>query len=88
VQEESRLHGHGVYEVDGLQQRGVDIGIGVLVKSDVRVADLNEQRLTREAAVVPIASGQNQVDRSKNAAREREECTGAAEGHALQGLAT
>jgi len=37
------LHRHGVHETDRLFQRARDVGIGFLVETDMRVADLQEQ---------------------------------------------
>ena len=45
VQRERRLLRQAVDQFDGLRQRAADVRIGVLAEADVRVADLQEQRL-------------------------------------------
>ncbi len=42
MDDERRLLGHAVHEIDGLGQSRIDVGIRVFVEADVGVADLNE----------------------------------------------
>jgi hypothetical protein len=51
----------------GLHEGPVDIGIRVLVETDVGIADLHEQGLPRPAGPLPVSSRQRQLDRRENA---------------------
>ncbi len=94
VRDVSRVQGergpvpHPVDQVDGGGERAVHIRIGILVKADVCVADLDEQGFAQRPLVLATTRGCGQVDRRENAATQGEQGAGAAEGHALQGAAT
>src|ERR1700751_1180907 len=84
VDDERGLLGEAVDDVDRAVERADDVRICLLVEADVAVADLHEERLS-ESRSAPLVSGRHrEIDRSKHAPGEGEECAGAAKSEALE----
>ncbi len=88
VKDQCGLLAHPVDEVDCLRERRVDVGIGVLAEADVGVTDLHEQRFPGFRSRFRVRRRDGQIDGREDSARQGEQGTGAAEGHAFQGSAT
>ena len=88
MDDERRLLGHPVHEINGLREGPVDIGIGVLTEADVRVADLHERRFSQPGCTLFISSRHRELDRREDAACQGEEGTDPAIGHAFERVAT
>src|ERR1700719_4587175 len=87
MDDERRLIVHAVYDVDGLRQGPGDVGICLLIKTDVSIADLYEQRLAQFRSALLVAGRHGQIDGREYAARQSEKGSSSAIGHAFQGVA-
>jgi hypothetical protein len=87
VDDQRRLLRQRVEEVDAPVERCADVGVGLLVEADVRVADLYEERLAERAGAFGVGGGLRECHGGEHAAGEREQRPGAAEGHARERLA-
>jgi len=88
VDDQRRLLGHRVDEIDRPAERSGDIGIGVLGESDVGVAHLQEQRLAERGEALLVVSGTGEIDRRECPAGEDEQRPRGAVRHTLQRAAT
>src|SRR3974390_1750143 len=88
VKDERRLRRHSIHEFNGSGQCPIDVGIGIFMKADVRVADLDKERRAQPGRFVAIRIGRRQVNRGEYSAGEREHRTGTSKGEAFQSVAT
>src|SRR5215471_18117692 len=84
VDDERRLLGKAVDDVDRAVERCGHIGIRLLVEADVGIADLHEERLTEACGALAVGARHREVDRGEYAPGEGEERAGAAKGEALE----
>ena len=84
VDDERRLLGQAVDDVDRAVERSGHIGIRLLVEADVAIADLHEERPAETCGALAVAGRYREIDWSEDAPGEGKECPGAAEGEALE----